>query len=147
MKCRSAASTWRILLSMLPLTSRASAIAQGPPLAAEERDRLTLPVVRHLEVLALCSPSTGWPALSRTETGTRTVRVPAAKVGRAGAHHRRRGPLGSSVAPSGAGAAGFETGAARRTATTRVSLAPAWRRARPRGPRPAPPRTRAPAAR
>ena len=58
------------------------------------------------------SPRTGSPALSRTATGTRTVRVPDAKIGPAMAVPGVEGVLGAG----GGGLAAFSAGATRRRA-------------------------------
>ena len=79
---------------------------------------------------AAFNPSTGWPALSVTETGTRTVRVSAAKV--SGLGGTDCGKTTTTPSANGGvgplrGAAAFSAGATRRIATISVSLAPASR--------------------
>ena len=121
MKWRRAAPTWRILSFMLPLTSRASASRRGrrSPLKSVTSWRFPSSETRKSVPLR---PRMGCPFLSRTDTGTRTVRVPAVKMG--SGPRRPAGRAGGEGAAGGGGG-----GAARRTATTSVSLAPASRRA------------------
>ena len=107
--------------------------AQGPPLAAEVGDLLLLPVLADDRKSAPRRPMTGWPRLSRTETGTRTVRVLALKVGPCTrvAGRGSRGVAAGRGAPVAAGRrrrrAAADAGATRRRATTSVSVAPASR--------------------
>ena len=80
MKYLSASSTWPILFSMLPLTSRASAMRIGCRSLLKSVIFCRLPFSRTLK-FSPSNPSTGSPLRSRTDTGTRTVRAVAAKVG------------------------------------------------------------------
>ena len=79
MKWRNASSTWRILFSMLRLTSRASASRSGRRSPLKKLTPWRLPSSEILKSVS-CSPSTGWPFASSTETGTRTVRAATANV-------------------------------------------------------------------
>src|SRR6266446_2312108 len=99
MKWRRASSTWRILVSMLPLTSRASARRRGRRSPLKSVTFCRLPSSETWKSSPR-SPSTGWPSLSRTETGTRTVRVRTANVGSsAAALGRDGGGAGLGKAP------------------------------------------------
>ena len=135
MKWRRASSTSRALLSMLALTSRASAMRSGRRSPLKNVTSCRLPSSRTWKS-SPWSPITGWPVLSSTDTGTRTVRVLAPKVG-----PWATGPAGgkeeSPPARADRGVAGADgaplAGATRRTATISVSEAPASRSALSRG--------------
>ena len=135
MKCRNASETCLILPAMLALTSRASAMRSGRRSPLKNVTSCRLPSSRTWKS-SPWSPITGWPVLSSTDTGTRTVRVLAPKVG-----PWATGPAGgkeeSPPARADRGVAGADgaplAGATRRTATISVSEAPASRSALSRG--------------